>query len=96
MTVGQHVYGEPFERDGVTVVPGAAVFELRRDGSQPAKEPAAPWVYAGRPVGAWVIRDGGTAQWEPAFDLTRVVVRGQLVALAIVLTIRWLLSNRAR
>ncbi len=42
-----------------------------------------------RPVGAYVIKDG-TVTWEPAFDLSRVVLRGQLVGVVALLSLPWI------
>jgi hypothetical protein len=38
-----------------------------------------------RPVGAFVIK-GGDVRWEPALDLNRVIVMGEVVAIVALLT----------
>jgi hypothetical protein len=48
---------------------------------------------APRAVGAWVVRDG-KAEWQPAFDLTRVIVTSNAVALVALLVLRPLISRR--
>ena len=48
---------------------------------------------APRAVGAWVVRDG-KAEWQPAFDLTRVIVTGNAVALVALLVLRPVISRR--
>jgi hypothetical protein len=40
-----------------------------------------------RPVGAYVIR-GSEVTWEPARDVNRMIAGGQLVAVALLLTLR--------
>jgi uncharacterized spore protein YtfJ len=89
------VYGEPYERDGVTIIPAA---EVRAGGGLGRGSSAPPEAGEGegggvglvaRPVGAYVIKDG-MVSWQPAFDLSRVVFRGQLVGMVAVLTVGWI------
>jgi hypothetical protein len=40
-----------------------------------------------RAVGAWVVRDG-RADWQPAFDLTRVIVTGNALGLVALIVFR--------
>jgi uncharacterized spore protein YtfJ len=44
------------------------------------------------PAGAFVVRDGAVRR-EPAFDVTRVILGGQLVAVVALLTIRSVLRR---
>ena len=46
-----------------------------------------------RPIGAYVIRDG-EVRWEPAFDLNRAIVIGQVLLLVAVLL--WRAAGRRR
>jgi hypothetical protein len=48
-----------------------------------------------RPVGAFVIK-GGEVRWQPAFDLTRAIVGGQVVAIVGLLTVRRLIRVLGR
>jgi uncharacterized spore protein YtfJ len=75
------IYGEPVERDGVTIVPGAAVFGGAGGGGDAEGDGGAGLGLIGRPVGAWVIRDG-EASWKPAVDLSRLALDAFLLALA--------------
>ena len=87
----KRVYGEPYERNGVTVIPAAVVMgggggtgdeEDGRSGS------GGGFGIRARPVGAYVVR-GEELSWQPAFDLNRVLLGCQLLGLAaIVLTHR--------
>jgi len=97
----RRVYGEPYERDGVTVIPAA---EVRAGGGlgrgSSVQAPAGDGEGSGggliaRPVGAYVIKDG-MVSWEPAFDLTRVVLRGQLVGAVALLSLRWVVRALRR
>ena len=92
----RRVYGEPFERDGVTVIPAAAVGGGAgggggedRDGGQHGG--GSGFGLGARPVGAYVIDDAGV-RWEPATDVTRLVLRAQVLAAAMVAL--WLLRGR--
>ncbi|GIW11841.1 MAG: hypothetical protein KatS3mg061_2898 [Dehalococcoidia bacterium] len=79
------VFGEPLERDGVTFIPVARLGRPLLGGTRTPQL---------TPIGAYVIRDGNV-QWEPAFDLNRVVLVGQLVALAVALAVLlWTLQRR--
>ena len=88
----KRVYAEPCQQQGVTVIPAAEIRGGGGVGSQHERTGGGMGIRA-RPVGAYVVKDG-TVDWKPAFDLSRVVFRGQIVALALLLTIGWLVSRR--
>jgi uncharacterized spore protein YtfJ len=48
-----------------------------------------------RPVGAFVVRDG-EVRWEPALDVTRLAILGQVVAIVAILSLRSILRGRAK
>ena len=87
MTV-KRVYGEPFEKDGVTISPAAAV---RGGGGGGAEgESGGGGVGYGvdaRPVGAFVVKDGEVT-WKPAVDATRVALRGMLIPMVAMFVVR--------
>jgi uncharacterized spore protein YtfJ len=94
----RRVYGDPVERDGITVVPAAAV----RGGSGGGGGQNADGEGGGggfgltaRPVGAWVITDEG-ASWKPAPDVNRLALGGQIIGLVAVVFIGRILLARAR
>ena len=95
----RRVYGEPYERNGVTVIPAASVQGGAGGGS--GEEPEGKTGGGGgfgvraRPVGAYVIR-GEQVDWEPALDLNRVILGGQVVALVALLVLRSIKRSRAR
>ncbi len=96
----RRVFGEPFEKDGVTVVPAAAVRGGAGGGGGEGPEgegkgQGGGFGVAARPVGAFVIRDGAV-RWEPAFDVTRIVLMGQLVGIVALLALRSIVKSRAR
>lgn len=103
MTV-KRVYGEPIERNGVTVIPAATV---RGGGGGGGGEGEGPQAQRGRgwgggfgvtasPAGAYVIRPDGTVKWRPAIDVNRTIVTGQLVAIVFLLTLRSVVKALAR
>ncbi|HET6706253.1 spore germination protein GerW family protein [Amycolatopsis sp.] len=80
------VYGEPVERDGTVVIPAAAVFGGGGGGGDdtgalPVREGAGFGVFA-RPVGAFVVRDGGVT-WVPAVDVTWLGLAAAVTAVAL-------------
>jgi uncharacterized spore protein YtfJ len=96
----KRVFGEPYEKDGVTVIPAARVLGGAGGGSGEdpqgqAKGSGSGFGLTARPVGAFVLRDGELT-WQPAVDVTRIVLGGQLVAVAALLTIRAFLKGRTR
>jgi uncharacterized spore protein YtfJ len=83
----KRVYGDPYEKDGVTIVPAARV--SARGGSGGARggeHSGGGYRVDAEPVGAYVIRDG-EVEWQPAFDLNGVIRRGQLVGMAALLVL---------
>jgi uncharacterized spore protein YtfJ len=93
----KRVYGDPYEKNGLTVIPAATV---RGGGGagQGEKENGESGTGGGfglvaRPTGAWII-ENGHVNWKPAIDVNRVVVGGQVIALiAILVTGRVLLTH---
>ena len=84
----KRVYGDPYEKNGLTVIPAATV---RGGGGGGTGESGHGEVGGGggfglmaRPSGAWIIEDGD-ATWKPAIDVNRIVLGGQLIALAAIL-----------
>ena len=83
----KQVFGQPYERDGVTVIPAAAVSGGGGGGGDAHEAGGAGFGLSARPVGAFVIRNGEVS-WQPALDLNRVILVGQLVAIVALLSIR--------
>lgn len=91
----KRVYGDPYERDGVTVIPAAAVGGGAGAGSgddpKGGSGGGGGFGLGARPVGAYVI-DNGTVRWEPAIDIARIV--GHTLVAATVIAVVWALSRR--
>lgn len=90
----RRVFGEPIERDGVVVVPVATVRGTAGAGSgeggtgdQTGSGGGGGWGLSARPSGVFII-DGGEVRWQPALDLNRVILGGQIVAIIGLLVAR--------
>jgi uncharacterized spore protein YtfJ len=96
----KRVFGEPYEKDGVTMIPVARVQGGAGGGGGEGPEGQGKGSGSGfgmsaRPVGAFLIR-GGEMDWKPAVDLNRIVLGGQIVAIVALLTIRAVVKARAK
>lgn len=87
----KRVFGEPYERDGVTVIPAAAVGGGGGGGGDNVGNGGSGFGLRGRPVGAYVIRDGQVS-WAPAWDFNRAL----LIALVGLVVLRGFLPWRSR
>jgi uncharacterized spore protein YtfJ len=85
----KRVFGEPYERDGLTVIPAATVAGGGGggEGHDPKGQEGSGGGFGvtGRPAGAYVIKDGDVS-WRPALDPNRVVVMAGLVAITYLLS----------
>jgi len=96
----KRVFGEPYEKNGVTIIPvarvgGGAGGGGGEDAEGKGKGSGSGFGMGARPVGAFVIRDG-ELRWRPAVDVNRIVLRGQVVAIVALLTVRAIVKARAK
>ncbi len=104
----KRVFGDPYEKNGVTVIPAARVGGAGGggggEGEMPQGEGTATGVasgfghgfgVAGRPAGAYVIR-GEEVRWQPAVDVNRIILGAQVVAIVALLTLRTLIKARSK
>lgn len=94
------VYGEPYQSNGVTFIPAAAVRGGMGGGEGDGSESAPAgrgggMGIAARPIGAYRIK-GDDVAWVPAVDVSRVIFTGQIVAIVALLVIRSILSKRRK
>ncbi|GGK66476.1 hypothetical protein Sme01_10730 [Sphaerisporangium melleum] len=80
----QRVYGQPYEKDGATVIPAVSVHAGGGFGQGDVRGQVSGGRGGGggtiaRPVGAYVIKDGRVS-WEPAVDVNRIVLGAQILA----------------
>jgi len=88
----KRVYGEPYERDGLVVIPAA---EIRgavgggggEDPTRGGSGSGGGFGVGARPVGAYVI-ESGHVRWEPAVDVTRIVLQAMFAALGVTFLLR--------
>ena len=95
----KRVYGDPYEKNGLTVIPAATVRGGGGGGTGDEGDDSgggAGFGLMARPSGAWIIEEG-RATWKPAVDVNRIVLGGQVIALtAILMTGRILLAHSRR
>jgi uncharacterized spore protein YtfJ len=82
MTV-KRVFGDAYEKDGVTVIPAAWVAGGGGGGGDVEGAGGGGFGLAAFPVGAYIIKDGEVT-WRPAVNVTVVVVAGLFVFRSIV------------
>lgn len=89
------VFGTPFERDGVTILPVATIGGGGGGGEKGQGESGVGFGLRARAAGIYVIR-AGRASWRPAVNVNLVIAGGQLVAITALLTLRaYLMRPRA-
>ena len=87
----KRVFGDPYQKNGVTVIPAARV--MGGGGGGQGEAPDGQGLGTGfgisaHPVGAYVIR-GDIVKWEPAVDVNRIIAGTLAVAaLALLITLR--------
>ena len=94
----RRVFGEPIERDGVTIIPTASVRGGAGGGGGRGPKEEGEGVGGGygfmaHPAGVFVVR-GDQVDWRPALDLGKVILGGQLVAVTFLLVLRSILRRR--
>ena len=98
----KRVFGDPIERDGVTVIPTAVIRGGAgggrgegdmAEGKGTGSGSGGGFGMAAKPAGVYVI-DSGRVRWQPAVDANRVILGGQIVVIALLLTLRALLRHR--
>ncbi|MGA7672097.1 MAG: spore germination protein GerW family protein [Nitrolancea sp.] len=95
----KRVFGEPYEKDGVTIITAAKVSGGGGGGSggdtKGGQGSGGGFGMSASPVGAYVIKDGKVT-WMPAVDVNRVILGGQLIAILMLLTVRGMMRRRMR
>jgi uncharacterized spore protein YtfJ len=102
------VFGTPYEKNGVTVIPAARIMGgagggegqvpgKTEDGSETAALPTGSgggFGVSGQPTGAFVIK-GDDVKWVPAVDVNRLMLGFQVVMVVFFLAIRSIAKARS-
>lgn len=94
----KRVYGDPYEKDGVTLIPAAKIGGGGgggEGGDGASKGLGGGFGLGAKPVGAYVIKDGEVS-WQPAVDVNRAIFGGQVVAVLALLILRSVFRARAK
>ena len=86
MTV-KRVYGEPIEREGLTIVPTADVRGGGGGGGDAQNNGGGGFGLQARPVGIYVVKNG-EVNWEPAVDVNRISMMGIFAGIVALLVLR--------
>jgi uncharacterized spore protein YtfJ len=94
------VFGAPIPQGEALVIPVASVRGAAGGGSGagPSNQGSGSGGGGGfvaTPAGVYVIQ-GGVVHWHPALDVTRIVLGGQVVAVALALVARSIVRRRRR
>ncbi len=95
----KRVYGEPYEKNGLTVIPAATVRGGggggMGEGDDGESGGGGGFGLIARPSGAWIVEDGDVT-WKPAIDVNRIVLGVQVIALTAILVRGRVLLARSR
>ena len=96
----KRVFGDPYEKNGVTLIPAAKVQGGAGGGTGESPEGQGKGSGSGfglsaRPAGAYVIREDRVT-WQPAVDVNRAVAVGGVVAVIFLLTLRSIAKARTK
>lgn len=100
----QKVFGEPIHEDGMIIIPVARIASGGGAGSgesgpgqngQSGAGSGGGFGLRGVPAGLFTIHNG-EVRWQPAVDVNRAILGGQVVAVAALLVLRSYLKIRAR
>jgi uncharacterized spore protein YtfJ len=104
----KRIYGEPYEKNGITIIPAARLMggagggngiEKTTDdtpgGAAAGTSSGVGYGMAGSPAGAFVI-NGDQVKWVPAIDVNRMLFGFQLVLIVFFLVVRSVAKARAQ
>ena len=101
LTVGR-VFGEPIERDGITIIPVASVAGAGGGGEGSGAEGdrrgdggGSGYALRAHPAGVYAIKDGQVT-WHPAVNVNRIIAGGQAVAVALCLAVWAIMRARSK
>jgi uncharacterized spore protein YtfJ len=84
----RQVFGEPYERNGLTIIPVARISGGGGSGSGPSGTPqtgsGTGFGFRAEPTGVFVIK-GDTVEWQPAVNVNKIVAGAFVVAVIALL-----------
>ena len=94
----KRVFGEPYEKNGLTIIPAARIGGAAGGGGGEAPDQQGHGEGTGfgltaKPAGAFVI-SGDKVSWQPSVDVNRIVLGAQVVAVVALLVVRAVLRAR--
>lgn len=99
----KRVFGDAYERNGVTVIPVAAVRGGGGGGEGEGNAPdgsggsgsgsGAGFGIGAKPAGVYVVK-GDDVDWRPAVNVNHIVLGGQIVAIVALLVLRSIMRRR--
>ena len=98
----KRVFGEPYERDGVTLIPAASIRGgagggrgegATPDGAGSGSGSGGGFGLIAKPAGVYVI-EGNKVRWQPAVDVNRIILGGQIVAIVLLFVLRGAFRRR--
>ncbi len=89
----RHVFGEPIERDGVLMIPAAKVRGGGGGGGDTGGNGGGGFGLTAKPMGMFVLREG-RVDWQPAIDLNRIILGGQIMVIVALLVLRSIFRRR--
>jgi uncharacterized spore protein YtfJ len=97
LTVGR-VFGEPIQHGDILIVPvarirGGAGGGTGTGATQEETGSGGGGGFDAQPAGVFVVKHGSVS-WQPAVDVTRIVIGGQFVGIVVALVIRSILRRR--
>ena len=101
LVTGRRVFGEPYEKNGVTIISAANVRGGGGGGGEEASEQGGKGGAGGgfglvaRPVGAFVIK-GENVSWIPAIDVNRLILGAQILVIVAILSWRSVANAQAK
>ena len=91
----QRVFGEPYQQNGVTIVPVAKFGGGGGGGGDNQNNGGGGFGLGAAPAGVYVIQDG-QVRWEPALDINKIVTGAFGVTAMFLLVLRSVLKARAK
>jgi len=94
------VFGEPYQRNGVTIIPVARLAGGAGGGGGESPQGEGQGEGSGfgvsaKPAGVFVV-EADAVRWRPAVDVNRIILGAQVVAVVALLTVRSIIRSRQR